>query len=330
MSAGYEFVPLPDRVSVRQRPEAVHDRRVEGTLSGALSLTFATEQLVHVGSGFKALVEGKVVRQGVLVRGRPGVPGSSMKGVLRARYEALTRSCAPRPPRVLDVRSQSRPSIKRARLAQKALNKPAFHADEGHEDGLCPACALFGRMSRRSRVTLTDFSVEGHDEAFVTAPMPEQFGPNLHHVGPATVEVDPRSGGDGGSREIFEVHDLHGRKFAVGRGPLPERHGVQSVECIRRGASLRGQMRLVNVLPAELGGLLVALGWRPQSALKIGAGKAHGFGRMHLAHVEYRLRGLTDDAARKSEEGWRADFEGWEDRFAEGMQRLVAMHQGDC
>lgn len=330
MSAGYEFVRLPDRIEVRVREEAVHDRRVKGTLSGCIVVTFVAEQPVHIGSGYKGLVDGKVVRCGTLVRGVPGLPGSSLKGVLRARYEAITRSCAPGGTKEFwKVRSQSMGlDGAPARLTQEARNKSVFRAHEyPKEQALCPACALWGRMSFRSRVSVADFASDGV-ERFDVAKMPKQFGPNVHHVGPF------RRTGDGGRGErapVLEVFDLHGRKFAVGRGPSATDAKEELVEVIPRGTELRGEIRIANVVPAELGGLLIALGWgRYRSVLKIGGGKALGFGRVRASSVTYRLKDYAGRAISADEAAWSDHFERSEDRFLEGSKRLVEIHQGDC
>jgi CRISPR/Cas system CSM-associated protein Csm3 (group 7 of RAMP superfamily) len=320
MSAGYRFVPLPPAAHRTHRPHAVHDRRIPGTLTGVLDLTFRTEQAVHVGSGYKALhQEDTVVRTAATVRGAPGVPGSSLKGALRGRYEAITRSCAGEPPRGGSVRSQSHPDVKRATFTDDVRQADVFRRCRA--EGLCAACALFGRMSVRSRVTVTDFVAEG---AFAVASMREQFGPNAHHLGDFRI-VD----GNRGNKE-FEVFRLEGRKFAVGEGPAAPKARWQPVEVIPAGTALRGSLRLVNVAPAELGGLLAALGRSPPSLLKLGAGKGQGFGRVALHGIEYRLQDHGRAPVGAEEAAWREAFERSADRWPAGEDALVRIHQGSC
>lgn len=332
MSAGYAFVPLPDRVLVRERTAAVHDRRVRGTLSGRLEVTLVTEQPVHVGSGYKGLVDGKAVRRGALVGGVPGVPGSSLKGVVRSRYEAITRSCIPGGAKAnWKVRSRTfgldgAP----ARLTMSVRDKEVFCAQEYPRDlMLCPACALWGRMSFRSRVSVTDFVSLGVNP-FEISKMPKQFGPNLHHVGPFKRNT---GGGRGDHEPAIEVHDLHGRKFALCPGPATTQDAMELVEAIPRRAQLRGEMRLKNVLPAELGGLLIALGWgrpRDRSALKLGGGKALGFGRLRVSSITYRLHDHAGKDVLDNELGWCDAFERSDDCFPPGLKKLVEIHQGNC
>jgi CRISPR/Cas system CSM-associated protein Csm3 (group 7 of RAMP superfamily) len=311
--AGYDFVPLARDVHRCPRPETHWDRRAPDTLSGYIDITLTAEQPLHIGSGSKEHRAPHVILRGAAIRGGPGIPGSSLKGVLRARYEAITRSCTSLSPgsRRIKVRSSSTP-IRWAQLTGDALRTAVF-AERCTEHSMCPACALFGRMSLRSRITVTDLACTG-DTAFQVATIPERFGPNLHHVG------SPRIAGD-----IFEVTTLKGRKFHCGRGPAAQT--LHHVESIPAGAVLAGQLRLRNATPAELGGLLAALGCDPPSALKLGGGKAQGFGR---ARCRARCALTAHGDAALDPVRWRQAFVASSDRWADGEARLVALHSGGC
>ncbi|MCA9718276.1 MAG: hypothetical protein KC468_26625, partial [Myxococcales bacterium] len=63
---------------------------------GRLELVYKLDQPVHIGAGRKVVVNGGLVRATVRSRSTAVVPGSSWKGAVRARYEAITRSCAHR------------------------------------------------------------------------------------------------------------------------------------------------------------------------------------------------------------------------------------------
>lgn len=311
---GYDFVPLVPDVRRVARAEACWDRHASGTLSGRIELTLIAEQPLHVGGGSKEARPPHVVLRGARIRGRPGIPGSSLKGVLRARYEAITRSCTNLFPAstLIKIRS-STTRIKKARLTPSL--RPAALGGGCTERCACPACALFGRMSLRSRITVTDLVCIG-DTEFALAAMPERFGPNLHHVGPSRINA---------SGDAFDVLGLHGRKFHRGRGPATEAR--QHVETIPPGAELFGQIRLFNVTPAEVGGLLTALGCDPVSAIKLGGGKAHGFGR---ARCHARCVLVAHGSTPLDPAQWRAAFCASPDRWTDGETRLVALHQGGC
>ena len=313
MDPGYDFVPLPPDVRRVAREGARWDRRVRGTLTGRIDLELTAGQPIHVGSGSKQAQQRTVVLRLARIRGGPGIPGSSFKGALRARYEAITRSCVPLAPRAGTYNIRSSTGIEKAHLRASALNTAALEASCTPEHA-CPACALFGRMSLRSRITVTDHACAS-DTTPARVRMPERFGPNLHHIGPAA--LDPTG-------NAFEVRSLHGRKFGLGRGPASD--NLQHVEVIPAGTVLTGQLRLFNVTPAELGGVLAALGCDPPSAIKVGGGKAHGFGRVHCRArcqlVEYDAP--LDPAA------WRQAFVASPDRWPAGEERLASLHRGDC
>lgn len=310
---GYEFVPLPDRVRRAPRPDARHDKRVDGAITASLTLRLVTEQPLHVGAGFKTVRDGQIARAAVTSTGTPCVPGSTLKGVLRGRFEAITRSCAlfRAKDRPVKVRSSSFPDA-RARFTRDVTDRDVFQPCSDR-NGSCAACALFGRMSLRGRIAVSDFTpIE--PITLGVAEIAEMFSPNLHHVGTFTPQSER-------GETMLVVSDLHGRKFARGRGP--ETQARERIEVIPSGSALRGELRLTNVTTGELGGLLAALGVRPVSRLKVGAGKGHGFGLVRVDHFEARARfGATVPSVEACEQAFRASSDAW----VEGLEALVTIH----
>lgn len=364
MSDGYRFVSLPPAVRQERRPQAVWHERHKDTFAGELRVTLRAAQAVHVGSGHKRMDDGKVLRAAVRVGGGPGIPGSSLKGVLRSRYEAITRSCvplAPKPGGWTGIRSST--GVRKARLSRHADGAGYLDVRCSPPHRLCAACALFGCMSLRGRVAVHDFAC-ARDVAFASEPIHEQFGPNLHHVGDARrVSRDGggyghgdgggrardgrhaggagrpggRSGGGGdrGGDDYFEVTSLDGRKFAVGMEPPPEGdRPMQWIEVIPAGSVLTGRIGVFNLTRAELGGLVVSLGYvAPLAALKVGGGKNRGFGRLWLTRLDCVLHdhvGRAVDVDEACVAGWREALEASEDYWREGALALHAMHRGDC
>lgn len=324
MTPGYAFVPLPDRVRRLQRDEARHDRIVPGTLSGALRCAWLTEQPVHVGSGFKARVGERVVREGIRVHGRPGIPGSSLKGVLRARYEAITYSCAQSPGNHKHSLRSSSYENYRGRIDRCATDLDVFTPCRRD---LCPACALFGTTSRRGRIVAGDLAAPATC-GFTILRMPKQFSPNLHHLGKFKEHKE---------QHLLVVHKLHGRKFAV--SPAPERTSEKytNVEAIPAGTRLEGSVGFINLTPQELGGLLVALGRHDIAAtapIKLGGGKCHAFGRLRLESLELierrtPAREFTRSPAPRFD-AWLAAFRSAEDCYLTGLTRLLEIHGREC
>lgn len=322
MTTGYEFVPFPPQVRrVDRSATCTLDRRIDGCWFGKISVNYRAEQPIHVGSGAKVLRDGKVYRAATRAGGRPVIPGSSFKGALRSRYEAITLSCALWRPRSHDGRlvSRSRPDVREAEIRPAVLQAPVFRACQA--PGLCPACALFGVMGQRGRVTVVDV-VPVAPVDLALGELPPQFGPRLHHLGPA--EVVERNG-----VKKFVVTALHGRKFGLGRGPVEPGAKMQGVEVLPVNTELRAELRLFNVTSAELGGLLCALGLAPASPMKVGAGKGLEHGRLRPLAAEYSLTDARLETRPHDVEAWQKAFEESEDRFAEGQARLVAIHKAE-
>jgi CRISPR/Cas system CSM-associated protein Csm3 (group 7 of RAMP superfamily) len=271
--------------------------------------------------------DGKVVRRTARSGDALLVPGSTFKGVLRSRFEAITRSCAGDLPsdrgRVL---SRSYPEVQRGHFTHEVQTMAPVADACGREDLVCPACALFGFQTingtLRGRVSVTDFLSAG-GIAPVTEPMPSQFEPRLHHLGEFRIE---RNRGE----PSFEVGPLYGRKFYVGPSRTTDAVGYERVETIPSGTALRGSIRIFNLDDAELGGLLAALGVEPRSWLKLGCGKRHGFGRLRVGRVAYVLSDERRRPRGSAPEAWARAFAESLDRSEAGTQKLAEIHKEAC
>lgn len=327
---GYAFVPFADKdrmVRRVARPNARHDRKVPGMWFGRLQVELVSEQPVHVGSGFKTEAEGKVLRRTARAGNALLVPGSSFKGVLRARFEAITRSCAGDLPSERDeVDSRSHPKVKRGRFTHEVKRMAAFADACGRGNLVCSACALFGFQTdhgaQRGRISVTDL-VAAEAVAPVIERMPSQFGPRIHHLGEFHIDDD-------GREPVFEVGPLHGRKFYIGSSPTTDAVGYERVEAIPRGVSLRGEIRLLNLDDAEMGALLAALGVAPASWIKLGCGKGHGFGRVRVGRMVHMLSDERRGTRAAAPETWTRAFEASADRWETGVRRLQEIQQEAC
>jgi hypothetical protein len=303
-SDGYLFVPLPAEVHRERRPQARFDQRVEGTARLTLELSYRVAQPVHVGAGHWKLNGRTPVRMAARSGDRPVLPGSSMKGLLRARYEAITNSCAVgRAPKKSTKLSRTLPSRTypdhEVVFGDDVRAHPVFQNCRAQSGMLCAACALFGMMSLRGRVSVHDLlAPEG--TAFALARLPKRFSPRPHHLGSFKVDVQ---------RQQLRVTKLHGRKFY--RGSLTKSDaGYESAEVIPSGTDLTGHLVCTNITAAELGGLLSALGFRPPSPLRIGAAKAYAFGQLDPVRVGVvpgpRLDDLPDDCLDEARAAFKA------------------------
>jgi len=169
-------------------------------------------------------------------------------------------------------------------------------------------------MGHRSRVIFDDFVTDaqaGLEE------MPAQFGPRLHHCG------DYESNHTGQKLTLTEIH---GRKFHGGRGPSAP-GSKQPVEVIPIGSRLVGYVRFSNFNRAELGGLLSALGVKPGSSLKVGAGKPLGFGRIKPSRTTINLKDSARRQAALDLLAWRVAFTGSPDYHKAGEEKLLQIHK---
>lgn len=335
----YDFVMLPRQIRKEPRSQARFDIRVSNTLTGSLTLTFLCEQPIHVGAGVKRMMGTHVVRAASRVGGTLVIPGSSLKGSIRSRYEAITCSCLMKPRPKDKIRSSS--GIQFAEFKPGVLDVSNFDrcSIRGYDPArtpLCSACALFGAQDLRGRITFNDLRPVAPIESEVAA-MPEQFAPNLHHLGKPELKSKGGGGGkgrDGGSDQYFEVVSLRGRKFAITpvtpvRAPNQPPPVTQRIEVIPKGTRLMGRISLINVTYEELGGLLAALGVEPMSRIKVGAGKGLGFGRLRVVSVTSSLREVSGRSFEFDLAALHNRFMGSADCFKSGLERLVEIHRGE-
>lgn len=323
----YDFVPLPSGVK-RPAPgakEVTHARHLaKGHHSGYIELELVAASHIHVGSGVAELSEdagqekGSVVKGMARVKGQPVIPATSLKGALRSNYETITYSCLG-PVRTRAMEKYSRnprkselpqslidqlpPDLQRkakesqwppritVELESGALSpwQPCrLSKEKDPAAGLCPACALFGTEGLQGRIWF--------DDAEVIGPLPRReplriaslYGPRLHRAGSLRVVAKGRG--------LVRVQRLKGRKayYHVRLGQVPAKGNVP-LDYLPKGTRLHTRLYFRNLTPAELGGVIAALGIVPQRdfPFRVGGGKPLGLG-----YLKPHVRGayLTDDA----------------------------------
>jgi len=144
---------------VRETP-IFHDKQQGKTVSGRFNLHLRTLTPLHIGSGITELSSRLSISQSdknsfplvisfmTGAEGKKIIPGSSLKGAIRAAYEAITRSC---------VSTDRRNSC--------------FRPKENY----CPACRLFGAMGYLSRVRFSEALQTGNNVEIRR--LPHQFSP---------------------------------------------------------------------------------------------------------------------------------------------------------
>jgi CRISPR/Cas system CSM-associated protein Csm3 (group 7 of RAMP superfamily) len=247
----------PDR-----RPVTTHEKFAG--LTGRLELSFTViSEYLFVGSGAYEFDPNHGNRRPDVWytfycrNGQICVPGTSLKGAIRAIVEAISNSCVSQRHRRENVRSSH--------------HQPCRFRDE--RSPLCPACRLFGTTGYRGRVHFTDFLPQG------------EIKPEIVKIG----ELWEPKRYDPARRRFYER-----KSFQPLENHAPQQ-GFRFVEAVRKGAEFRGALLFENLSEAELGLLLHALGWqlegeRPQFAPKLGGAKPRCFGSVEFRPVRLRLR----------------------------------------
>lgn len=298
----YDFVSLPSQATLH--PGTGHDRLPSNRLSGSLRLVYALETPLHIGSGVFATAgecglgeaaPATPVRGIVRSSGQPVVPGSSWKGAIRTRFEAITRSrlalvdagCkepASKVPAALkdakDPRRQLPVRITDPRVTGTLA--PLRSVNGLHE--MSPAEALFGGLGYRGRIHPNDGVLDGPPAA-VPLRVPPQESPMMHRLGiPGSVD---RQGGT-----IF-LGKVEGRKFYYdGRllesGQPGDRYEL--IDHVPAGSTLTLDVGLTSVDRAELGALLIAAGMGEDVGIvRLGGFKNAGLGKVRLVEATSRL-----------------------------------------
>jgi RAMP superfamily len=249
----YELISFPKERPTLTAP-AGHDRYQSDRLHGVLHLTLEVQTALHVSTG--------VVAMGSDV-GKKGIPliktmtlnadqqlviqGSSLKGCVRSIYEAITNST------LGVVTGRYREKIPQERMPCRK------------KDQLCPASRVFGALDWQGLVKFTDANCRS------TKPT-VGFMPSLYRPRPE------RPGYYRGNGKVLGRKFYYNMSKAMDKG---ENRGIP-VQQAGRLFTFETLLHYKNLMPAELGILLIALGQDPQypMALKMGGGKPIGMGTM--------------------------------------------------
>lgn len=249
----YHLIPLPKEKPQLQPPKG-QDQYYRDRLHGTLQLRLTVQTGLHVSTGVVALGTdvGKtsIPLIKTMIQGSAGqlmIPGSSLKGVVRSTYEAITRSCL--------CKTRAKPN-----------QIPLGYQECRDKTKLCPACRVFGALNWQGLIQFNDAECE------LTEFRPG-FMPSLYRPHP-----DEYPG-------YFKQGKVAGRKFyyhtnrAVDQG---EQQGI-SVQQAAKTFGFTTVLRYRNLTLGELGTLLIVLGQdklNASIALKVGSGKPIGMGTM--------------------------------------------------
>lgn len=248
----YNFVSFPKDRPNLQRPYG-HHKYDQNRLHGTLYLTLKVQTPLHVSTGAVVLgsdIGTKISLIKTMVQGvdnKLSIQGSSLKGCIRSVYEAITNSTLP------VITSRYKDKIPPERLSCKNKEK------------LCPASRVFGALDWQGLIEFNDAHCE--IVSFSTGFMPSLYRPRPDQ-----------------SKAYFINGKVAGRKFyfntskAIDKG---QKEGI-SVQQAGREYTFKTEIQFKNLLPEELGTLLIVLGQDKKYpiALKVGGGKPIGMGTM--------------------------------------------------
>ena len=282
--AEYEFIPLAEKVK-REGIESMAHEKFRGH-TGEAEFEIEVISPLHVGSGYFELSEDARLNSGRVVRGivkrenNPIIPGTSIKGMVRSIYEAITSSCLrcikkdaneakSKIPRWLiqQMTQSGAPNKEYVKVELKEVDR--FKGCEYKEGAkLCPACSLFGAMGYKGRISFSDAILkESKKKQMVEVPALQS--PHLHMVGTPSVE---------GSKIV--VSKLKGRKFYR---QSSRRRGNEPVDYIPEKSKLSFKMHFENLEEKELGGIFLCLGLDNSFIPRLGGGKTIGLGKIKVS-----------------------------------------------
>ncbi|WP_346291417.1 RAMP superfamily CRISPR-associated protein [Sphaerothrix gracilis] len=256
----YALVPFP-----RQRPflraPIGHHRYADNCYHGTLHLTLKVLTALHVSTGVTALgsdVGSRVPLIKTMVQGKNEqllIQGSSLKGCIRAIYEAITNST------LAVITNRYRQEIPKDRLPCRS------------KESLCPASQVFGALDWQGLVRFTDAICESTQSAI-------GFMPSLYRPRPEERNA------------YFNSKQAAGRKFYY-HFVKAQDAGSRGIPIQQAGReySFNTHIKFINLSEAQLGCLLIALGQDPEYpiALKLGSGKPIGMGTVIVTANSLRL-----------------------------------------
>ncbi|HIK11564.1 MAG TPA: CRISPR-associated protein [Oscillatoriaceae cyanobacterium M33_DOE_052] len=264
----YALVSLPRQAPRRGSP-AGQERFRRDRLTGKLHLRLTVKTTAFVASGVVAmgsdlssnktknppLIKTAVERDNRLI-----IPGSSLKGVVRSAYEAITQSC------LCKTKADKTKIPDGYRECNQKDNR-----EYNKKDNFCPACQVFGALNWQGLIQFPD--AEAVEADFTVGFMPSLKSPSRDFPG------------------YYINGKVAGRKFYYHAIRAVDKGQQQGIAVQQAGGEFvfTTRLRYMNLTKAELGTLLIILGQDksyPNIALKVGGGKPVGMGTMTVEVTE--------------------------------------------
>ena len=341
----YDFVSLPDRPASGKA--ILHDRIPEDRWSGTLRLVYRLETPLHVGSGVLENAKDlglsnrdRPVRGIVRSADQPVLPGSSWKGAVRSRFEAITNSRF-----VLAPRTREEDESKVPQALRKGSSKHRFDLRDYRVSALAPlrtvrrpsdlasaspADAVFGCMGYLGRVAPGEGIIDGPSAKSplmvpaLESPQPHRLAQpgGLSHEGGTRYSITRVEG-----RKFYYDGDVHHRDSP--RSQLPGQSGRdrdhepswEPVDQVPAGSTITLDVAVRSLSEAEIGALLVAAGRGDDvGVVRFGGYKSAGLGKATLVETTARLHRGSGARSWRRDDPEAFDLEA---AVAEGRASLV-------
>jgi len=284
----YNFVPLKEAGPKRDEPYLdrfrFHEGFYRGTLSCKLVILSPTISLDHGSKTIEKVQNRKGEQKEIGIfkflknhQNSPIFQGSSIKGMIRSVYEAVTNSCMPFA--ATEGESRQRGTRIKYSYADIGIFKKEHCCVSAGIAKLCPACQLFGIVEGESvhcqgKVSIGDATLISGSLVINHYYLKELSSPKPHHSGTYGKSI---SGGGPIAGRKFYYHHGNSAVFSVDEG-IDRSRSIRIEESAPQGCEFGFKVKVEDVSRDQLGKLLLAMELSNGLGHKIGVGKAIGLG----------------------------------------------------
>jgi CRISPR/Cas system CSM-associated protein Csm3 (group 7 of RAMP superfamily) len=288
----YDFVPLEGQPTLIPAASLALTTGLCGVIE--LTIRTLTPLVIHQEPG---RYNRQQVYEFANLGGRPAIPATSLKGMLRSVHEVLTNSTMGLVKEREPYRGRMPPGyLPGERMAQEARSAPRL-LDRQLPARITPSEALFGAVGGKGdssvgfagRLFIDDLVLPDHTLRRLEIWRPRGGMPKPTHE---SFYFEP------GRRQVlgrkFYYHQDYRAAMEIYRRERARASEPRTVEAIPEGTGLTGRLRFINLREEELGDLIYALALKDQLAHKLGFGKPLGLGSVRITVDNLRVEPLGE------------------------------------
>lgn len=229
-----------------------------GNISGYMELKITCLNDLHIGDGSVNSVDNSFIKTVMKNNEVPIIPGSSLKGCVRAIAVAISNSCS-RDQKSKSLNEQEKCSVFYDKKTKKLVKN------------ICITCSLFGTMGYASKVDFSEF-VPDPDERMQLI--------TLSKTAPSAGKGEPKKRMFYRTRKansVTEPYDTEAPKIKTIK-----------IEAVPKGTIFYGKIFFRNLTEEQLSLLMFSLGLDETVDLKIGGFKYDGMGKIKISVDKYK------------------------------------------